>query len=231
MSLIPLPLNGGFPARPAVENGVLQTSLGPTVTIIDSFDGTLNAGWTDETTEFASDTSNFVEGGAAVVTDTNASTANIESTSSGSLPAYFSKGQVLRQYVRPSTVGSGGSRYSLWFGWEGSNTGYTAQLQFDNDRARVIREDGDGTASEFADTSGIGMTSGDFVELEVDWRDGTNGGTDNDIVVTVSDYASASVLFTHTENDETWAGNAGFRLYFFGGVSSAPTTIDYMHTT
>ncbi|MFD1515119.1 hypothetical protein [Halomarina rubra] len=202
-----------------------------TTTTIDALNGSLDAGWNGDTGDFSSNTSEAVEGGAAVVTDTFSSTINLTSYSGDGLPAYLPKGNRLRTYLTPQNINANGPKVSIYIGREGPDEGYYGLLEFHNDVGQLTRADGDGT---FNNLQGSTATSeafsvGTTYEISYTWDDGTLGGSDGDLTFEVKNDDTDTVVLTLTGNDSTWDGNAGFRVYFWGDMSNNPLVWDWMH--
>lgn len=103
------------------------------------------------------------------------------------LAHYPQKGDIFEYHVRASALNSMGVSGCWWGVVDGAedDNHYTARVLWDTDEIELSVEDG-GTLTQLATASEVGLSADTWVNIRVEWDDGTLGGTDNDIRLTVT---------------------------------------------
>lgn len=130
------------------------------------------------------------------------------------LNSYFADGEVGYFHIY-NDGSSSGSSVRVIYGAEDANNWWTSVVSFDNSTV-LAKKKLDGTFGYQDEGSLSSAPTETWLELKIERRDGTSGGTDNDLVTTVRDMENDTVLGSVTKNDNDHQAHDGIGVSIGG---------------
>jgi len=142
------------------------------------------------------------------------------------LDNYFAKGQEITVYVR-QVDNLNRSDIRIAFGMTDSGDYYAADIQWDAFFAlRVLKRENSSTV-DLANNSAYDLKIDQWYEVVITWDDGTLGGSDNDITISIREGVGGNEVLSSTVNDSTFANVSG--IGFLGDRQNEVIYVDYEH--
>lgn len=138
-------------------------------------------------------------------------------TSTSGLPHYFAKGEVARVYWRTNDLDG---EVRIGFAVEDTANYYIASYSTGSQAWR-LRKLSDGSLTNIAEQTGVSASADTWYEIEMVRDDGTLGGSDNDLTVSIRP-VGGSQLASVSSNDSEYASADGIGL-----VGQTNSTADY----
>ena len=201
---------------------------GPSATVIDSFEdqslseysGADQGDWSFATSPVYDGSYSLQTGGGSILDD-------IYSTSG--LANYYAKGDgTLKLYVRWNTVD--GVPFFRFCAADNNNSYF---IRFDTQNSDIsVERESSGSTTEL-DAAAVTWTAGVWYEVAITYDDGTLGGADGDISVTLTEDpdGSATQAATLSANDLEHDANSGIGFLQQSYGSGNYTYFDYVHKT
>lgn len=149
------------------------------------------------------------------------------------LPNYFPKGKEVTLYFRKEVATR--TDVSFCFGVEegsdntSGNNHYRATLQWDAFYGAVLENRNAGSTSAMVNNSNHDLNNGVWYEVVVRWDDGTLGGSDNDITMTVYEGIGGTEVMQLNANNSDHATADG--VGWLPQQRDHPVYADYAHDT
>lgn len=186
-----------------------------TATIVDDYeDQNLDEYSFSAANSYAIETGSPISDTASLRRDGSADTGYEFAVSTSGLDNYVSKGSTFQAKMRypVDSSSSGASQGGLLFAGADTDNWYGGRYDAVDDDLNVVKHTSSGGQSTIATTNtvtGGSYTAGDVVILEVVWDDGTLGGSDNDITVTLYNSDKTTEHGSASANDSAHATNTG----------------------
>jgi len=199
-----------------IDNYELESADPPGVygageTLSDYYGGDLSV--------FDIQTSTVLEGARSASASGSTSTNVISSTSG--LNRYLEQGETLSALLRSTDDGGGGTGLAIATQSEtglSNIEGYQIQIAFFNDTLRILRFEGDGTATELASPS-VSWNANTTYRVEIAF------GTDNSLQATAFDLSDQQLGQTQSITDQTYT-SGGIGLVHNGNTTSDTSFFD-----
>lgn len=211
-----IPTSGGAIETRGGTLFTLGTPTEPVEAVVDSFESGDLAAYSGDTTSFSViDTSTLAfsaKDGTYVLSSNDGATGEIYSLPGDGLPAYLSKGNEARVWLRFGNTPTYECR--LNFGWADGSNNYLFRVQPGVDTLELGSESAGSYSPIGTGTISPSIAQDTWYEAIIIWDDGTLGGADNDITIQLRT-EDGTVIAEASGNNADNAANEGiaFRAY------------------
>lgn len=153
----------------------------------------------------------------------------IDSLAGNGLGAYPQKGDIFKLYVRVTSATAGNNR--IKYGAADTDNCYHIEVDYGNDRFRLLKDVSGSVDTVFGSVTGVGFSTDTWYEVELTWDDGSLGGTEDDMTVSLADMSSDTGLGSATGNDSDYASEGGVIASAWVGNAGEDKFVDYWHIT